>query len=335
MKAIIYILFAIQASACLKITDKIKDKEPQQVSGPNAAQSFSVVQELEHPNAYRVRLPFPPEATVVQRLEKSGEGGPKAIPLIVKDGVLTDDQAKAGAQYVYSFGTVQDGAFKELEAHEVEVPLDLVVDREILLEQDETWNSYRRIFFQKGGVITTQGHRFILNADQMVSDEGVIRTFPMGAKAVQGVGRSGGSIEVNLRAAKGILKVELRGEQGGDGERGGPFLRPPQEPRVVRGPLDFIEKVIYPPGRQGERGQDGFAGGDSGAFDIRVEDEMKLLIHPRFEVGAGGEGGEGGPGEHMVHTTQSPGSPGEKGGVGEEGVKQTLCIYSKDNLFCH
>lgn len=73
-----------------------------------------------------------------------------------------------------------------------------------------------RLIFARDGRLITQGADLRIEANEILSDEGVIEPFGADVAALPGMpGRSGGNITIKAKSGRGTLYVYGRGQNGG------------------------------------------------------------------------------------------------------------------------
>jgi hypothetical protein len=337
MTKLLFFLSLLFLSACLKITDIPED-------APQIPQAEVVG--LADPNHYMVRLPFPDGAQVAQRYEKANEGANEralvSLPLKLAEGTFMDDQVLAGHHYVYQLGHAKDGNFELIHSFEVQIPTDLSIQEELTLQKDEMWTQYGRIFIGPQGILTTNGHQLFIQTNQLISNQGQIRTLVSGENtAVSSNGLSGGHIQIFLRSGSGALKIFLRGQNGGAGQAGATLPPdPPIQPIIIpigsgglsnmsTGGARFTLKT-KPGGNAGNGGR----GGNSGRLQISISENHDLVLHPTVIEGQGGSAGIGGAPQPIGGWTDELGEKGADGRAGENGVREALCLRDLKGQTC-
>lgn len=190
---------------------------------------------------------------------------------------------------------------------EVEVPRDWVINNIYQLSGNQT-QKCGRLFFNKNAVLELKNFNIEVQCEELISNDGVIRTFPGDAVASgKGAnGRSGGTAKLSFKTARGHIRLSLHGENGAGGRHGFKGFM------VGRGRAYSACK-----------GQDGGEGGASGSAYIFVEQPTKLKVETVITLGKGGNGGE------MIAELNDmeaimPNRPGETcdlaGGSGEPGL---------------
>lgn len=220
------------------------------------------------------------------------------------------------------------------------VPEDLVINASNNVLKQDLSKNIQRLFLSSEFPLTTNGFKFEIRTDQIISDTGIIQTFGEGTKAAADTdGRPGGAIIISSKYAQGNLTVFMRGEFGGDGSKGPPYGNRAadgapatggsedcsKEPRL----MSSIKKVkplicrCISPGRSatsGASGAKGYSGlparngGDAGTFKISVNDGNDFNIDVKQLPGAAGNPG--------------PGGDGQPGGIGGVGGSRSDCVGS-------
>jgi hypothetical protein len=188
---------------------------------------------------------------------------------------------------------------------------DLVLDgASITLSgpDDKRVLSVRRLSLKNSNIVTNGGS-LTIEADEVMSNGGNIISFVDGTTAPEGInGRSGGELTLRVDGGlQGILTVNLRGENGGDGKPGAAA-------------------------RAGAAGVEG-SHSSSGAFDCSSGPGRGTNGQPGLSGGDGGAGGKGGSGGTMILVAANPtailssivfhnegGSPGKGGAAGIGGA---------------
>jgi len=226
------------------------------------------------------------------------------------------------------------------------LPVPRILSQQIALHYD-------RLVLKSGAQFITQGLNLRLEIDELISDNGVIQTFPDDQRAPVGQeGRSGGHLELVVGHATGKFNVKMLGEQGGEGIPGkdpDESLRGPKGPNGnnviicnVGGNITGIF-ICKQPSSGGAGGQGlpgfpggiGFKGGDSGTALIKIAStDDGFELHTERKSGAGGIGGLGGagglggfggdPGDkkwlNVIVTTGPQGPQGPRGPTGNKGL---------------
>jgi hypothetical protein len=335
MKCLILFTLLLSTAACVKIADTpTEEPTTDQVSANRAV--GPEVEPLPEPGHYQVHLPISEEVQVVQRSLKDIEDDVTVVPMKLEKHILTDDQVESGKSYVYELGFQKDGEFELVETYEIQIPQDLVIQNEVVLQKDEVWNGYARIFLGPQGVITSQNFNLVMTASSLITQGGLIRTFPANTSAAQGIaGRSGGSVHLNLKTGVGILNVELRGENGGAGKDQGPWA--PPAGNVVGGiHIDFGNiHSLFVKGEPGADGLPGATGGKTGNFLIQIQEAHQLDVMPRFFPGTGGAPGKGGTGSPAAPDFGfSEGDRGKDGQTGANGSQEQACLRDLKGEHC-
>ncbi|NTB87710.1 collagen-like triple helix repeat-containing protein [Agrobacterium tumefaciens] len=189
------------------------------------------------------------------------------------------------------------------------------------------------------GQIVTNGGDLLIEVNDLISDNGTIRSFPDPIKAAtQGEGKSGGKVTIVVHnEITGRLNVQLLGQNGAngaDGAKGGTGGKGASGDNSASGVVDCRRGPGR--GRTGSSGlaggtaQNGFKGGDGGILEIRapsgvsVDDAIVSKLSPGRggspgKPGEGGDGGPGGDGGGSSGLCRGEGSTGETGPKGPEG----------------
>jgi hypothetical protein len=256
-----------------------------------------------------------------------------------------DTTVVAGSTYHYGLVSGDSGTTTVKRSLDITVPRDLSIVGVTALP---TVNGIGRLIIPKGSKIVTNGTDIDITVEQIISDGGVIETFPEGQAALLNTpGRAGGKVGIHARTGIGTLYVVARGENGGAstaaGSQGGPGV----------------------PGLPGNNGNCGFQQNDAvcGASQSEYDNIVNKckdnnLFSPPFckilsmfycktQPGNGGQGSQGYPGGQggigfyggdsgniMVEIADptniqivptsiaglgGPGGPGGPGGVGGNG----------------
>jgi hypothetical protein len=328
-KITLLLLIGLNLVGCLKVKDKPQEEDS--IVGAESVAFDVQVQELAKANQYRVRLGLPDGAQIVHR---QIEGEPQSLislPMNIRNGILTDEQVQAGKSYVYEAGVNQNGSFEILKKRSVQIPLDREIVANESLQKDENWTGYRRIFFNEGSTLTTNGFQLFIQADQLIAPDrfnstpGLIRTFPAGLQAGPNQnGQSGGFIQIAVRTGKGNIKIEMRGQDGGPGSDGVSYI----DPIIINGSGGPISaKANFVRATQFD-GYAGGKGGDSGYFEITIQEENLLHFFPVLLLGKGGAGGKGGRTPPQGTSGVGVGADGPEGDPGKE---QESWIYDSKN----
>ncbi len=297
-------------AACVKISD-IPEEEAQAKS-PQKSVMAQVLPtgplkliEGETPNSYSVEIEPEIEILSVRRWEKGLITSVIEIQEKSESGHFIDRNVSPGKVLIYEW----IGKDQSRSREEIVIPRDLHIQSEYKLQNDESWDSYRRIFLGPRGVITTQEHSLEIRADQIISDGGTIRTFAPEAHSPNQNGLAGGTLSIVIRTGSGKLYVGQRGQGGADG----------------------IPGRENPMGR-GLSGGNGFPGGASGNGRLKIIDFYhELQVSILIEGGSGGKGGPGGKGGRLMDVQLPSGSTGLPGASGE---RQTFCFVHRDQEDC-
>lgn len=185
--------------------------------------------------------------------------------------------------------------------NEYTLPVPLVASQQTVLRLD-------RLILKKDSVLITQGLNVRIEVDELIVENGEVRSFKADQVAAQGMnGRSGGNIEIFAQKGHGRLNLTLQGERGGRGLSG---AAPDESLRGDKG-ADGRPYIITSdglrvgkfengsPGGQGKAGYQGgtgLRGGDSGTALIKVTEAEDFQVSVEKSPGQGGLGGIGGAG---------------------------------------
>ncbi|WP_374031977.1 hypothetical protein [Bdellovibrio bacteriovorus] len=229
---------------------------------------------------------------------------------------------------------------------------------------------YKEVILKKNAVLYTMGHRVRLHIDRLESDGARIQTLPLEFKAGVGqAGRHGGHILLDVGTAKGSLRVQMLGQDGGQGRAG---AAPDESMRGLAGEDGKVSLCAKAgehferasgkdggKGHQGKSGSNGSPGGDSGTLEVMIQSGKEFqLEHYRNpglggNGGAGGKGGPGGIGGKAVGMAKPSdgsfmscsfkategrpgleGSAGINGQPGPPGALQSVCITRQKVIEC-
>ncbi len=237
-------------------------------------------------------------------------------------------------------------------------PQDFVFSGTQQLERPTIVEAYR-VFLAAGTKIQTNGFSLKVSAEKLYSENAEIFSFPKGQKAaLEKVGRHGGALRVASKEAVGHLRVELRGEEGGDGIDGQSFtVRAPNGASGSAGAHDCARALgaivrcwctsSPGPGLPGIDGVDGNPGtnagkgGNSGELFVEISNDLGFSVNAQLEAGTsgrpghGGEGQEGGFGGAPGNPTSDscggshPGQDGKRGKSGRDGIRPTDGVVEK------
>lgn len=222
-----------------------------------------------------------------------------------------------------------------------------------------------RVYFSNQTKVQTNGFQLKVQAQKIVSDNAEIFSFLENSKAEPSQdGKSGGLVHIMSVEAIGNLKINLRGQNGGDGVDGLPWTTVAAGGSVgstgghsclkpgigIGGPLKCWCTSQPGDGTSGANGAKGNAGtkagsgGSSGKIIVEVSDSSEFTAEPSQHIGLAGvagkgsdgqEGGAGGPpgnptSKECRNANQGPqgvkGAKGDDGAVGTDGSKETQCV---------
>lgn len=233
--------------------------------------------------------------------------------------------------------------FKDLIKTPKDVDLNLWSDRG--WQKIQTSIQAHRVFISgTKQPVLTQGLNVLINTDELISSNGVLRTYREDQQAPKDqVGRGGGSITIKAKKATGHLEIIMAGETGGDGSDGAPYLD--RAPRGAKGhngqytmrscrncetgSIDVCSKpptdgLPGHPGQPGRNGNPGKRGGDTGVLRMEIAEispGFTYVLHK--QVGQPGKPGQGGapqlgglggdPGDQDSEFTCPKAKPGPEG----------------------
>ena len=329
-------LLSVGLYACEGLSFSEKPPSENQVADfdPQAMHGFrALLIEQEEPNSFQVRIDlsdFPKygQALVLRRKDESGKQTQFDL-LSSQTDSYTDSAVTAGAKYVYSLASLSSDGLAEVASTEIQIPVDIEI-KDVAVWPASEITGINRLFFRKDSRLVTQGQQFKIVARKIISDDGVIESWPDGQTASPNTpGRAGGLISIETDLGEGRLQVLARGENGGQGSAGGAggagaagpggnngeaksetdcpfssgllanFLNPDRPGRChtrhycSRPTGDGGAGNRGLPGAQGARG---FPGGDAAEVHVLVHADSALQVVQSLLPGRGGLGGIGGPG---------------------------------------
>lgn len=355
-------LFAASLVACgdfKKEKEMITNFVPQEktVKEHSVGDAKFVLQETEIPHQYQLAISWPEEIKKVV-IENDGKrifdtDSTRQYLLSLKDNTRFNIRA-------FSYDGEKPVLIGEMQGA---TPKDYSISGNVELKEDTDIEAYR-VFLVNEPKIQTNGKILRVKATKIYSDNAQITSFPQGSKApLQSDGASGGLVHFSAKQAMGHVRINLRGQHGGDGVNGLPWdnraadggggrsgahecLRPP----LIGGPLKCW--CTRGPdnggdGASGAKGRSGTAagrGGSSGKILIEITDPSEFVVEPFQEIGLAGipgkggpgqEGGNGGPAGDPTSNECSSARNGNKGATGAngddappslDGSTETLCI---------
>lgn len=328
-----FLIFSFVGCMDVRAVDKSKENEAAPTVKAEGGTHFVFpdepsVQTLAEPHKYQIVFPVHEDGTVLveretQTIDEKGETRKTTVMrmLQVEDLKAVDREVEEGIRYIYRWGAVQGKKIIASSEKEIVIPTDVVIEGERnwddlavkkIFTEKMQWG---RVFFMENSILTTQGQNLFLKANQILSNNATVRSFPRGQTAKSGDGKSGGKITLISAKAEGFLKFELRGEDGGEGLPGKAPDASLKGVAGLRGYQAVLEGrqmgVMYYqvtcqsqptngsdgfPGRQGFAGQQGGRGGDTAALEIQIANESEFHAEWIRDPGHGGNGGEGGLG---------------------------------------
>lgn len=311
-------ILAASMVACGELKDNQTKEAPPVTEKSNRNQSdgnakFNL-QELDIPHQYQIVVSWPAEVTKVV-IEDSGK------KIFESDSVRQythpiKDNTKFNFR-VFSY----DGDKPVLIGEYVGLtPRDYSIEASTDLKQDLVIEA-SRVFFTNESKIQTNGYKLTVKADKFYSDNAEIYSFMTGAKApLETDGAPGGAVEIKAKDAIGHLRVNLRGQNGGDGvdgkawdiraatggggrsgahdcaraSVGGIGIGGPLKCWCTRNPDNGGAGAVGAKGRDGTRAG---RGGNSGALLVEIQEKTEFVVEPFQTVGLAGNPGKGGPGQ--------------------------------------
>ncbi len=269
-------------------------------------------------NEFSVKLQFPPGSNYM--LVRESEKNPEPEWQTTVAEVFLDQKVEAGHTYIYSIGAITGKKFRKSHEIKITVPLDLYLSgvNQITADDTEKWAHLRNLVFLPGSTLITNGLDILVHAEHLSSQDGSIQTFAENTTAGMGdTGRGGGDLRIEITDADGLLKIFMRGENGGKGLPG------------VNGADDHPGGIGHP----------GFPAGDTGTVHLQIPPMVKVQVF--HLVGHGGIGGDGGSGyigrchtERMIRTSLEypadvicpvPQPAGARGPSGDDGHIGQTC----------
>ena len=214
MKPNVFLLIPFLLIACEKDFEFEKaDKEP--AKGTQVKELFQEdfkvsIEPDAGANKYWLRISWPKSSGSIVALENS-----KRIFKSSGNAYKYEKLYTGGEKFELSL--FQEDSEEPSLVKQIEIPEDLVISQSKVLSGDLVFKGGR--FFLNGALkIQSSSYNINIEADEFISENAMIETFPSGQKANRETnGRSGGNISIRTSKATGKLFVILRGEDGGDG----------------------------------------------------------------------------------------------------------------------
>lgn len=318
------------------------------------------LQELDIPHQYQIVVSWPAEVTKIV-IEDSGK------KIFESDSVRQythpiKDNTKFNFR-VFSY----DGDKPVLIGEYVGLtPRDYSIEASTELKEDLVVEA-SRVFFINESKIQTNGFKVTVKADKFYSDNAEIYSFMTGAKApLETDGVAGGNVEIKAKEAIGHLRVNLRGQNGGDGVSGAAWdiraaaggggrsgahecARASVGGIGIGGPLKCWctrNPDNGGAGANGAKGRDGTKagrGGNSGALLVEIQEKTEFVVEPFQTVGVAGVpgkggpgqlGGVGGPGGDPTSSECSGSRPGPEGKIGDIGTDGANALDGNIESLC-
>lgn len=278
LKAILFLNLLFGSVACVTVEDKDKNKTVSSAVASSAMkdQNFAWTSE---PNSYRVEKTIVSGVARVVRLHLQTQA--QAV-FEIAGSSLVDSNVIPGHSYRYRYLSASGELLFE---EQLTVPKDFVVEGRKVLGENYSSLVYRRLFFLEDSVLVLQNFRLQLQVRELIVRLGAkLITFDRGAKTAPGQnGRSGGELQLQTNSAVGALKIEMRGEHGGDGRK----PSPPDRRRHGGHGIDCNHLLA------GQNGESGGVGGHSGKFRILVLNKTPFSVEAAIEAAIGGVGASG------------------------------------------
>lgn len=318
------------------------------------------LQELDIPHQYQILVSWPAEVTNVV-IEDSGKRIFESDSVRQYTHPIKDNSKFNFRVFAYdSDKPVLIGEFSGL------TPRDYSIEASTELKQDLNIEA-ARVFLANQAKIQTNGFKLAIKADKIYSDNVEIYSFLPGAKApFEADGASGGSVEIRAKVAVGHLRVNLRGQNGGDGFDGKPWdIRAASGGRGRNGAHECARASVGGigiggplkcwctrnpdnggTGANGAKGRDGTRagrGGNSGSLLVEVQEKTEFVVEPFQTVGlagipgkggAGQLGGIGGPGGDSTSSECSGSSSGAEGKQGDKGIDGAKALDGNVDPLC-
>lgn len=322
LRLILLLNLLVSSVACITVEDKAKGKD----KAPTSAVVASAMKDqyfawTAEPNSYRIEknVPFGTARVLRLHLQTSVQSLSE-----VSGSVLVDSNVIAGHTYRYRYlNAVGEVLFEE----QLTIPKDFVVEGRKVLGSNYSSLEYRRLFFLEDSVLVLQNYRLQLQVREVIVRLGAkMITFDRGTKAAPGQnGRNGGELQLQTNSAVGSLKIEMRGENGGDGRKPAPPDR-----RGHGGYGINCNRLLA-----GNNGEPGGAAGHSGKFRILVLNKSPFAVEASVEQVSGGVGAQGSDyvecvpdrGRREVDIPGYPGiAAGGRGANGPNGAKESSSL---------
>lgn len=265
------------------------------------------IQGLDQPNSYQVELGWPEAQGTVRVSEHS-----KNLGIVSgSDKKFVHTQVTGGSELSYLVEQLStDGRVTASIPVYVKIPTDLYWDGNIDLSEHQKIDA-ERVFLSSRALVTTFDKNLTIVTKEFISDGAVIQNFTDIAEGPwEKNGRSGGTITIMAKKARGTIQVQLRGEGGGHGKNG------------------CITDPSHHPGCAGTTGGNG---GSAGSLNVNFEDGRDLNISYDNKEGRKGIAGVRGSVPYGTPDAIYPpcdrdapnGVDGQSGGKGQVCLKMT------------
>ena len=352
-------LFNVVAVLCLAVIGcaefkdektENQDQENMRVSSQNISDFVKIgVQPTTEPEKYIVYFGWP-KISDPRRVRIRME---QTLAVVESNQTTFSHEVSHNQTLTYSFDILSgDNKIEKSFSKLVKIPRDFVVRKDQSEFLENTTLSVNRVFFDEVP-LRTSGFNIEIQTNELIANKGIIETFTDGIKAkLNAEGRGGGNLIINANSAHGSLKVYMRGEHGGDGEKGPAFpnranggsaagdgslfcdcvgrncMGPVSTEPQIQAHVCSCESTGRDAGNgtNGAKGNKGFSarnGGDSGNLKINIKDGAGFLIETFKSFGIAGVPGEGGDGQlgGLGGTTSGKKCSGKAGGGGATGPK--------------
>ncbi len=339
------VCLVVLANGCMKVKKKGDQEKPNSVEVVSLAQSnpdqnLDFEYELdEGVQKARFRIPNSwPESVVIEKTIGTEKSPLREVVVATR---FWKDVLALNAKTSYRFFEKSEKELKLIDQIDVIPVLELNLDKDVHLEEIfGSLNQLKKIYFQRlelknSTKLFIGDFKGTLQIDHLISDKGTIQTFPEGARAQIGNGRSVGNFTVRILDAAGEMNLYLVAESGANGANG---KKPDSaltgengtngaraiftNTRTESCPLGTNQLCLIPlrifdctkspedggPAKNGLQGYPGQPGGNGGSvYKVIFENQnsdLQVNVYKRFgKKGFGGRGGLGG----------EPGNPGQGG----------------------
>lgn len=289
--------------------DRPKDPAPPKPGGPETRPALylkATVRELPEPNRYAVDLEWKhTNASASPFIYRRGGGGEEIrIDAKEQEGRYTDEVLRPGILYEYLLAHQDNGTDVQiLDKQALTIPRDLEVAK---MEDFDSGRGVElnRVFFKENSVITLGERGVEMYANELVSSGAVLQSFVKGQKAPKGQHAfNAGKILISVKKARGALRIEAHGQDGGEGNDGAAGQN--GGPGTSGAPGDWMTN---PDWRK-------YA---TNSPENAAEHSRKYYLYKNDEFWWGQKLAGNQP-AFMCKTPPTDGGPGEQGGPGQDG----------------